>query len=688
MLAGVDGGRNEAQEKKDANPLPLTKVVLYNSGVGFYEHNAKVDGDKQVDLRFNVEDVNDLLKSMVLQDFDGGKIATVNYASRDPITKTLKTFAIDLTENPTLADLLRQVRGQRIQIEQAGAKPIEGVIIGLERRTEKVGDDKTVETDYLNLLTDAGLRSFSLNNVASVKLLNEALDRDLRQALMTLALGQETDKKTVSVSFVGKGERRVRVGYVQQSPIWKTSYRLVLADKKQPTLQGWALVENTTEQDWNNVSLTMVSGRPISFVMNLYEPLYVQRQVVEPELFASLRSQTYGQDLRRGVYGLERENAGAAKRQAAFTRAAPAAPPAAAEMGGGQQIRIRESAGDGEEYDIPDLQNLALGVMSSATASNLGELFQYVVDSPVTLPRQQSAMLPIVQAEIKGDKVIIYNPAVHAKHPLNGLKLKNTTDLHLMQGPITVFDAGAYAGDARIEDIAPGGERLISYAMDLDTEVSQQSKFEPEQLVSLKIVKGVIITSRKYERKQTYLVRNSGGADKNLLIEMPLDSSWKLVMPEKPTEKTRDRYRFAVNATAGKPVTFDVEEEQIVEQQVAATNLDDNMIQYYQRSKVVSDSVKEALAKVVDMKREIERLTTMKQQASNQIDVIGVEQARIRQNMQQLDRNSDLYRQYVTKFSDQEQQIERLRGQIADLDQQINDRRAALDDFMANLNVI
>src|SRR6185437_3457087 len=166
-----------------------------------------------------------------------------------------------------------------------------------ETRKQKAGEHETVETEFLNLLTDEGLRSLPLAGVARIKLLNEELDRELRQALTVLALGHASDKKSMTLNFLGDGKRAVQVGYIQETPIWKTSYRLVLDDEAKPLLQGWALVENTTEEDWKQVSLTLVSGRPISFVMNLYQPLYVPRPVVEPELFASLRPQTYGQDL-------------------------------------------------------------------------------------------------------------------------------------------------------------------------------------------------------------------------------------------------------------------------------------------------------------------------------------------------------------------------------------------------------
>ena len=148
----------------------------------------------------------------------------------------------------------------------------------------------------LNLLTDDGLRSVPMDTVSRLKLVNEKLDGELKKALALLASGHATDKKAVEISFLGKGERRVRVGYIQETPIWKTTYRLVLSDEK-PLIQGWAIVENTSEEDWKDVKLSLVSGRPISFTMDLYQPLYVPRPQEELELYASLRPQVYGQDL-------------------------------------------------------------------------------------------------------------------------------------------------------------------------------------------------------------------------------------------------------------------------------------------------------------------------------------------------------------------------------------------------------
>ena len=278
-------------------PLPLESVVLFTSGVGYFQHAGEVTGDATVEMQFAADDVNDLLKSMVVLDRDGGA-ATVTYASRDPVTKTLGTFAVNLTDNPSLGDLLGRLRGQKVELD--AASPVAGTIVGVEKRRLEAGKDQTVEKQFLTLLTSEGLRTLALDAVTRIKLVDARLQGELEKALAVLALATDNEKKGVAIAFTGKGPRNVVVGYVQESPIWKTSYRLVLdgdAAATKARLQGWAIVENTTDADWRNVRMALVSGRPISFVMDLYQPLYVPRPFVEPELYASLRPQVYGQTM-------------------------------------------------------------------------------------------------------------------------------------------------------------------------------------------------------------------------------------------------------------------------------------------------------------------------------------------------------------------------------------------------------
>ena len=690
LLAVVSAVSSRAAEPA----LPLEKVVLFTSGVGFFQHGGKVDGDAQVEMAFKSEQINDLLKSMVLEDRDGGTVAAVSYASRDPITKTLGTFAVNLTDNPSIGQILGRLRGARIEV--AAAPPASGTIVGVEKRTVPVGDDQTVEKEFVTILTKEGLRTLALDTITRLKLLDERLQGELEKALAVLALGTDNDRKSVTLDFAGKGARRVRVGYVQEAPVWKTSYRVVLGaedgkaaekdkDKKQEKalLQGWAIVENTTDQDWKDVRMSLVSGRPISFRMDLYQPLYVPRPEVRQELYASLLPQQYGQDLAKR----DREFAAAGERQGRI-QLARQEKAASGLRGAAAAYAPAESSVVGDEKALSlDMAANAGSIQSVAQGAALGELFRYEIDKPVSIARQRSAMLPIVSEQIEAEKVSIYDDRVLAKHPLAGLRLVNLTKLNLMQGPVTVYDGGVYAGDARVEDLVPGSERLVSYAVDLDVEVAPRTEPRPEEIVSVKLAKGTLVVTRKLARHKIFEIKNSGADAVKLLVEHPREEPWKLVALEKPAETTRDRYRFAVTAEPGKPVTLEVAEEQQTLQQLALVNTDDSTILFFTNAKQTSPAVKEALTAVIERKREIERFVQERAKREQEVNVVGQEQERIRQNMAQLERTSDLYTRYVQKFAVQEDRVETLRKEVADLQAKELEARRALDDYLQQLEL-
>ena len=690
LLAVVSAVSSRAAEPA----LPLEKVVLFTSGVGFFQHGGKVDGDAQVEMAFKSEQINDLLKSMVLEDRDGGTVAAVSYASRDPITKTLGTFAVNLTDNPSIGQILGRLRGARIEVE--AAPPASGTIVGVEKRTVPVGDDQTVEKEFVTILTKEGLRTLALDTITRLKLLDERLQGELEKALAVLALGTDNDRKSVTLDFAGKGARRVRVGYVQEAPVWKTSYRVVLGaedgkaaekdkDKKQEKalLQGWAIVENTTDQDWKDVRMSLVSGRPISFRMDLYQPLYVPRPEVRQELYASLLPQQYGQDLAKR----DREFAAAGERQGRIQLARPEQA-ASGLRGAAAAYAPAESSVVGDEKALSlDMAANAGSIQSVAQGATLGELFRYEIAKPVSIARQRSAMLPIVSEQIEAEKVSIYDDRVLAKHPLAGLRLVNSTKLNLMQGPVTVYDGDVYAGDARVEDLAPGSERLVSYAVDLDVEVAPRTEPRPEEIVSVKLAKGTLVVTRKLARRKIFEIKNSAADAVKLLVEHPREEPWKLVALEKPAETTRDRYRFAVTAEPGKPVTLEVAEEQQTLQQLALVNTDDSTILFFTNAKQTSPAVKEALTAVIERKREIERFVQERAKREQEVNVVGQEQERIRQNMAQLERTSDLYTRYVQKFAVQEDRVETLRKEVADLQAKELEARRALDDYLQQLEL-
>jgi hypothetical protein len=322
-----------------------------------------------------------------------------------------------------------------------------------------------------------------------------------------------------------------------------------------------------------------------------------------------------------------------------------------------------------------------------AAAGSVGELFQYAIEQPVTVSRQKSAMIPIVNTPVEAEKVSIYNESVQRKFPLNGLRLTNTTGLHLMQGPITVFDGGVYAGDSRIEDLQPKDQRLLSYALDLKMEVDPSQQSNTNELTSIRIRKGVIVINNRLLQTKVYAMRNKAGEKRTLLVEHPFRSDWTLLEPPKPIERTPSVYRFRVLLDPDKSEKLAINEEQITSERIGVVNADLNMLLLYSRNKTVSNKVKEALERIVSMRNTLSDLERRSAQINQQINDISQEQTRIRDNMKVLAQNSELYNRYLKKFDAQETQVEGLREQLTKLRTDEETQRKQLDDYVSNLQL-
>jgi hypothetical protein len=673
--------------KGSATQLPINQVVLFSSGVGYFQRQGEVEGNNRIDLSFPVQDINDLLKSMVLQDLGNGHVSAVSYDSQAPVEKTLRSFAINLTGNPTFGGILNQARGEKVEaiLQQSTTQPgnITGVIMGVEQKREAVGKE-VVEAEFINLWCAEGMRSVRMSDVQRVRFLNPVMDSEVKKALETLSLSHDTQKKAVSISFAGEGKRTVKVGYVVENPIWKTSYRLVIKDKAKPYLQGWAVVENTQDEDWNNVRMALVSGRPISFQMDLYQPLFVNRPVVEPELFASLRPPTYQGAMEKAQQQLGQ---GPGFGGGGFNGRAPGAPQAemaAKKADGNDRKEARDEA-------LRVMRNQAIdpgkSVSSAAAATELGDFFQYAIEQPVSLARQKSAMLPIVTQEIDGAKVSIYNQNTHPKFPLLGLKFKNTTNLHLMQGPITVFENNSYAGDARILDLQPKEERLISYAIDLGTEVEPVVANPADRIIKIKINKGIVEATHKINQSKTYNIKNRSEHDRMLVVEHPYRPEFKLMAPEKFSERARDVYRFEVPVKSQGSAKLDVVEERDTLQTVTLSNSDDQTMRFFISHNVSSPAVKKALEQAIGLKGKLADTQRELAHTNQQLKDITDDQTRLRANLKEMPPTAAAYKRYLEKFDKQETDIEQLREKIKQLQNVAFQQRRAFEDYLAVLSI-
>jgi hypothetical protein len=291
--------------------------------------------------------------------------------------------------------------------------------------------------------------------------------------------------------------------------------------------------------------------------------------------------------------------------------------------------------------------------------------------------------LPIVGTDVEGTRVSIYNENIQPKFPLLGLKLKNTSGLHLMRGPVTVFEGSTYAGDARIEDLQPNEERLLSYAVDLGTEVKPEFAADSGRLTHVKAVKDTLYTTTKLRETKTYTVRNRNPQDRTVLIEYPVRSEFQLVGKDKPAEMARAVYRFEVQVRAGQTAKETVTEERDVGSAVLLTNSPDEQVRIFLQSPVVSDKVKAGLRKAQGQRREWARAQREAGELQRQLQAVTEDQTRLRANLREVPQTSPPHRRYLEKLNRQEGEAEKYRAEVQKLQEQEHARREALDDFLA-----
>lgn len=727
-IFGQPGDKKPA-EPKPAVKLPITRVVLFNAGIGYFHREGVVTDTARVELKVNEEDVNDLILTLVANDPTGTSKA-VTYDNRAPADITLKAFSIDLTENPSVGNLLHQVRGEKVEITQQDGTTVTGNIVSVEKPTPTVIHPESLGAipvgvarplpvvlppasgaiEQVSVLTDDGLQAVQLSKIKKVKFTKADLQAEFRKALEALAAARGANTKNVGVTFAGKGERKVSVGYVADAPLWKPTYRLTVGGDG-TKLVGLAAVENTTDEDWENVTVKLMSGRPMTFKMDLYDPLFIPRPVIEPELYASLRPPVYqgvamaqlgggmgiggggfqggfggfggqfGVQGGQGNLGLGGGIGGMPMRGGGYSPHTNLGG-----YGGIGRPSVRSLLGERLDYDTrtnrlnapPESEKgkpPTNYIPPASELKNLGESFEYAVKDPVNLPRFKSALLPIIDEKIDARRVSIYNPAVLASHPLKGLRITNTSKFFVAQGPVTVYEGDTAAGQARLSDVKPGESRLLSYAIDLDVAMHQEPADDKRTPVSRKIDDGHLTTVTRVKSTQKYTAFNKSAEAKTVWVTQPILERWKLIAPAKPVETTAELHRFEMKVPAGDKATLEVIEETDERTQQRLSDLSVEQLEEYQRQAFTPPAVKAAIGKLLAARQAVTDVTAGIADEQAALKEIADEQARIRANMTQAPKESEAFKRYLKKFDDQETEIEKRQAKLKEL-MKAKDRKA------------
>lgn len=670
-----------------ANTLPVKRVVLYKHGVGYFEREGKLDGRGDVLLQFKETEMSDVLKSLTLLGA-GGSVNGVSYEASDPIAKQLQQFAFSLPKEATLGQVLDQFKGARVAVRLAAGGELRGSILGVHRVRMKETD-----TEAIALLLDGGeLRSVTMLEVAGLKLEDPRLQRDLETYLQLVNSSHRRDTRTLRIS--PNGTRDLAIGYVLESPIWKTSYRIVLDPQKprEALLQGWAIVDNTTAEDWKDVTLALVSGLPVSFTQNLYQAHYVRRPHVPLpiELATGPRAHEGALMDEKDTPATGAECSGAAER--ALKKAAnegrarlmereeaPAAPAAPAIFGrmAGQSLR-RDSA------------DYARTVNVAASGRELGELFEYRIDRAVDIPRNQSAMIPFLQSAVKVERVLLYTPGATMDHPYDALLLENSTGKTLDGGAITVIEGNQYAGESLIETMKEADSRPVSFAVDLGTRVSTAFDSRQNEVFEVKVRRGTVSTRAKNVDIRTYTVRNTDDRVKKLVVEHPVRPEWKLTTAIKPAQTTAQHYRFRVDLPARETAKLRVEEEHEVSNTLLLTNVTPHLLATFVRNKAVTPVAQKQIEQMLVLKEQIAATQKELNTRQEELNELFRDQERLRQNinnLRQLPGQQDQVNVYAAKLAGQEKIVEAKNASLTAARAKLRQLQSQLDELINRLEV-
>ncbi len=668
-----------AASSGEATKLPVRRVVLYKNGVGFFEHLGRVRGSGDVTIEFTSGQLDDVLKSLTTLDLGGGRITGVNYNSDAPLTRRLGALRLPLDQQTSLPQFLNAVRGAQLQVRSSGGA-FTGRLLSVERRqrTDKNGQITTV--DELSLVTDAGeVRIVELAPDVTVRLVERDLAGEVGRYLDLVSSTRERDLRRMTISATGTGERQLYVSYISEVPIWKTTYRVVLPSKAaaKPLLQGWAIVDNTVGEDWNDVELSLVAGAPQSFIQQLSQPYYSRRPVIPLPQAAMLTPQTH-----QATFETPSELEPDATLQGQFLRA-----PAKVARGVAGGMPMTEAIT--VESAIPTLDEARATMEASAQGQELGDLFEYKLKEPVTIRKNQSAMVPIVHTDIAAEKVSLWNESRGTPRPLRALWLTNSSALTLDGGSFSVLENETFAGEGLTDALKPGEKRLLSYAIDLGLTVDTKRESQRERVTHVRIARGVMFHISEERETRTYTVRNEDTTARSMVIEHPVRPEWKLAADApKPEETSSDYYRFRATVEPKKTATLTVTESHPLQTTYALTNLDDNQIELFLRQKSINQRVEAELRKIVAQRSVLAGFEAEIRARQEQIKRIFEDQQRVRENLKALKGSAEekqLTQRYTRQLDQQESQLDALRAEIAQLEQQRDAARNELNRMAQEL---
>ncbi|KYF61199.1 hypothetical protein BE11_02490 [Sorangium cellulosum] len=639
-----------------ADALPLRRVVLSTGGVGYFEHEARVRGDAELALEVRLDQVDDVLKSIVVYD-DRGAAGKITLPGKEPLRDLFRELPFDEGALESEAALLNALRGAEVRT-RAAQGAIAGRIVAVTAVQVGVPGGGTEGRHRLALMSDGALKQVVLEELEGVELVEERLRRQVGAALVGLASQRARNRRALVVRAAGEGERIVRVAYVVEVPLWKTSYRLTVpADGRAKTaaLSGWAIVENQSGGDWKDIDFTLVSGDPVTFRQALYEIYYVDRPEVPVDVAERVlpRIDEGASALAARAARLPRYRMGAAREEAT----APAGP---------------------APMPVPEREEAATQVV-------------FHFPAPLTLASGQTALLPIIERQIPAERLWLYQPEASARSPLASVRLRNDGDASLPPGAMTVYERSdqgvvTYVGDARLAPLPPGESRLVSFAVDRKVRIDREERSE-EVLSRARIEGGMLEIVRTARRVTEYTIVGAAREPRVVVIEHPRLAGWELAEPGEGVETSRDRYRIRREVAAGETARLTVALEQPISHTVALTSLSSEQIQVYLSSREIPEAVRAVFARLAELRAAVADRQRALSALESEIARLRDEQERVRQNLKVVPAGSALQERYLRALSEQEDRIAAVSAKLSGAREAVASAERALAEYVRGLSL-
>ncbi|HLD59511.1 MAG TPA: hypothetical protein VI912_00840 [Candidatus Bilamarchaeaceae archaeon] len=646
--------------------LPIKKIILYKHGVGYVERRGKLKADK-LTLQFKRGNMNDVLKSLVVLD-KTGKVTGVSYESHEEASEKLKN-ALVVPEGNAVLGLLKSLTGNNVVIDNNTKIKFTGQVVGIQETKEttnqqglelNLGSEK--RKTFVSLLDESGKTHFiDIDEIKSVEIVDENVLRDLRYFLELSAAERKHDVKSVSIHLSGNAMHDLSLSCIIEMPVWRASYRFVQGEKTS-LLQGWGIMDNSLEEDLEDVEVSLVAGQPISFVYDFYSPPLTHRPFIQEQpraVKAPVELEGALSPVVAESYDMEEEAAYA---------------PAGALKG--KQVMAEMSR---VAKPVPIMRQEAVAAFGQSTsvqtkAQELGAFFRYDILNPVTIKRGESAMLPILQETLNqkdnSQKILVYNKNTNPKNPMLSIRFKNNTGLTLERGPLTVYDQGMYVGEAILPFTPEGGEQFIVYAVELGVEVNDTTSTEDKFKSSY--LSGAYFIKMHYQKtKTTYVVNNKTKKSQKVMLEHPKWSAYELVDTKKPDEETDSFHRWNIDLPAGKAIKFEVTQARQISYSEDINNMSVDTLEYYFKYGQIDRKLKDQISQVVERTEKIRNLEQEKENLDDERERFLEEQERLRKNIAALSQGGsegELREKYVNQLDKQEERVQKINNRITEID--------------------